>query len=141
MPRLTIDISDELSSALLSARVDAVAVCLSALQEAVDKRGSPVHTAKMTKQTESKMGRPRKGDAGEKRVYRSVGLAGSNWTWLEQLAASSGRSVNDVLDLAVASCRIRGVAPAVIAEELGRWDHLHALAVELFCKGERVFHA
>lgn len=40
-----------------------------------------------------------------------------------------------------ARAKIRKVAPAVIAEELGRWDHLHALAVELFCKPERVGHA
>lgn len=109
MPRLTIDITDELANELLSRRVDAVGVCLTALREAVDKAAGVVHTEKMTKQTESKMGRPRKGDSGEKRVYRSVGLAGSNWTWLEQLAESSGRSVNDVLDLAVASCRERGL--------------------------------
>lgn len=109
VPRIILDITDEFASELLNRRVDAVAVCLTALREAVDKEGGLVHTEKMTKQTESKMGRPRKGDSGEKRVYRSVGLAGSNWTWLEQLAASSGRSVNDVLDLAVSSCRERGL--------------------------------
>jgi hypothetical protein len=107
VPRITIDITDELANELLSRRVDAVGVCLTALREAVDKEGGLVHTEKMTKQTESKMGRPRKGEHGEKRLYRNVGLSESLWTYLAEVAKASDCSVNDVVERLASDARNR----------------------------------
>lgn len=88
VPRIILDITDELASELLNRRVDAVAVCLTALREAVDKPPEKCITEAMTtlpNETKDeapapkRMGRP----PGRTREKRTINLEPRIWAWLE----------------------------------------------------------
>lgn len=94
MPKLIIDITDELSGALLSARVDAVDVCLTALSKAISK--SDMIEQQETRKTR-KPGRPLASDTGDKLVWRSVGLDPATWDRVTAAAAAAGVTSNEFL--------------------------------------------
>lgn len=109
VPLITINLPDEICRRLLSLSppLDVSKVCQSALAEALDKRQKLEHTENMTTenqiqpqtQPQPRVGRPRKGDTGEKRVYRNVGLPGSVWAWLDEVvSAGAAPSVNDAIE-------------------------------------------
>lgn len=81
MPRLTIDITDELANALLSRRVDAVGVCLTALNNSVKESDS------MDQPIPAKPKRPGPGrPPGLTREQRNINLEPWIWEWLEKRA-------------------------------------------------------
>jgi len=78
VPRIIIDITDELASELLNRRVDAVAVCLTALSAAVkDENMKPQDIDPPAKRPGP--GRP----PGKTREKRSINLEPAVWAWLE----------------------------------------------------------
>lgn len=99
VPRIILDITDELASELLNRSVDAVAVCLTALREAVNGCKMSQNKETVPAAESKKMGRP----PGLTRHKRTINLEPRLWTWLES-KAQPGESFNDtcnrVLDAA-----------------------------------------
>ena len=102
MRRILLDITAELASELLNRSVDAVAVCLTALEKAVSK-SAMVNTQE--KKASRKPGRPLASETGDKLVWRSVGLDPATWEWVAESAAASGVTTNEYLRQVVAKAR------------------------------------
>jgi hypothetical protein len=107
MPEFKINLPSSVLARLLAEvpPLDRDSFAMNALIEALDRRQ---HMAsKLEASTGTRRGRPPRGEGGERRVYRSVGLAQLTWDLLDEAARSSEVSVNDMIETLVISA-LRG---------------------------------